>query len=282
MIIEAQQLTVSAATNAGFITIDDVSGVYVGVKLNLSETGQDSLACEIIELNRSTKVLRLRLDTPLGAIPDLSAYSSGVVNVPQQLWADQSGPTEGNGEFEGDVTIDGDLTVYGLDFLPAYATSALPAASASNEGSIVYNTTDNEPQFSDGSVWAAMGGGGVTTMGAIGAVPNANGASISGTTLTLQPADATYGGVLTAGTQSVAGAKTFTSSLGVTGSVTASVSLKVSTNSMTWAAAAPVAGTWVQGDIVWNTGVIAGGNGGGGCTVAGTPGTWKEIAPVSL
>ncbi len=48
----------------------------------------------------------------------------------------------------------------------------------------------------------------VTTMAAIGATPNANGASISAATLTLQPANASFGGVVTAGTQTFAGAKT--------------------------------------------------------------------------
>jgi len=49
---------------------------------------------------------------------------------------------------------------------------------------------------------------GVTTMAAIGATPNANGASISGSTLTLQPANGSFGGVVTTGTQTFAGKKT--------------------------------------------------------------------------
>ncbi len=51
------------------------------------------------------------------------------------------------------------------------------------------------------------------TLGAIGAAPNASGASLSGQVLTLQPADASFGGVITTGTQSIAGAKTFITSL---------------------------------------------------------------------
>lgn len=53
------------------------------------------------------------------------------------------------------------------------------------------------------------GASGVTTMAAIGASANANGATISGSNLNLEPASASFGGVLTAGTQSIAGAKTF-------------------------------------------------------------------------
>ena len=43
-------------------------------------------------------------------------------------------------------------------------------------------------------------------------------------------------------------------------------------------AAAPVAGTWAVGDIVWNTAPAAGGAPGWVCTTAGTPGTWKAMA----
>lgn len=50
---------------------------------------------------------------------------------------------------------------------------------------------------------------GDVTLTTIGATPNANGASLSGQVLNLQPASASFGGVLTTGTQSIAGDKTF-------------------------------------------------------------------------
>jgi hypothetical protein len=50
---------------------------------------------------------------------------------------------------------------------------------------------------------------GNVTLNAIGSVPNANGASIAGQVLTLQPADATNGGVVTTVAQTFAGVKTF-------------------------------------------------------------------------
>lgn len=58
--------------------------------------------------------------------------------------------------------------------------------------------------------------GGVTTMANIGSSPNADGATISGSTLTLQPASGSFGGVLTTGAQTVAGDKTLTGLLNVT------------------------------------------------------------------
>lgn len=51
------------------------------------------------------------------------------------------------------------------------------------------------------------------TLAAIGATPNANGANIVGGVLSLEPASASFGGILTTGTQSIAGAKTFTTSI---------------------------------------------------------------------
>jgi len=43
---------------------------------------------------------------------------------------------------------------------------------------------------------------------------------------------------------------------------------------------APASGTWVKGDIVYNTDPSAGGTIGWVCTVAGTPGTWKTFGEI--
>jgi len=54
------------------------------------------------------------------------------------------------------------------------------------------------------------------------------------------------------------------------------------TQTVTHGIAAPVAGTWLQGDIVYNSLASAGGNLGWVCVSAGTPGTWKEFGLISL
>ena len=59
----------------------------------------------------------------------------------------------------------------------------------------------------------------VTTIGSIAGSSTANGATISGATLTLAPADGTNGGIVTNGTQTFAGSKTFGSDLTVNGKV---------------------------------------------------------------
>lgn len=77
-----------------------------------------------------------------------------------------------------------------------------------------------------GGAWAAFSaGGGVTTMAAFGSTPNDNGASISGSTLTLQPADATHGGGVSITTQTFAGAKTFTGNATFSGTGAAIISV---------------------------------------------------------
>ena len=53
-------------------------------------------------------------------------------------------------------------------------------------------------------------------MSAIGSTANANGATLTGTILNLEPADASFGGVVTTGTQTFAGAKTMTTPTFVT------------------------------------------------------------------
>lgn len=73
--------------------------------------------------------------------------------------------------------------------------------------------TNGNCLVSNGSIWTSTtcgGGGGISALGAIGSSPNANGATISGgTTLNLEPASASFGGVVTTAAQDFAGNKTF-------------------------------------------------------------------------
>lgn len=116
----------------------------------------------------------------------------------------------------------GGATNYSLDLTGAVrhngtssgAITIQPAAAAGTYTLTLPTTDGNASEFlqTDGSgvlTWAAASGG-VTTLAAIGSSPNANGATISGSTLNLEPASASFGGVVTTGTQTMAGAKTFT------------------------------------------------------------------------
>ena len=78
-------------------------------------------------------------------------------------------------------------------------TITLTTTGTSGVATFIANTL-NIPNYADG---------GVLSLSAIGSTPNANAATITGTVLNLQPADASFGGVVTTGTQTFAGAKTF-------------------------------------------------------------------------
>jgi len=71
--------------------------------------------------------------------------------------------------------------------------------------------------------WGAGGGGGLSTVGAFGSSANTAGASVSGSTLTLQPADGSNPGGVSTTTQTFAGNKAFTGNVKV-GTVNALVS----------------------------------------------------------
>lgn len=81
------------------------------------------------------------------------------------------------------------------------------------------------------------GGGGVTTMTAVGATPNANAATISGPNLTLQPASALFPGAVTTGVQSFAGEKTFTGDVKLS---TAGANLFVGTTAFSGVGTGPI------------------------------------------
>jgi len=86
-------------------------------------------------------------------------------------------------------------------------TITLTTLNTSGAATLIGSTL-NIPNYADG---------GVLSLSAIGATGNANAATITGTVLNLQPANASFGGVVTTGTQTFAGAKTFSVDLTVNG-----------------------------------------------------------------
>ena len=75
----------------------------------------------------------------------------------------------------------------------------------------------NGGTLTDSAANAALISARVGAMAALGSTPNANGASIASGILTLQPANGTYGGYVSTGTQTFAGLKTFLSSITTAG-----------------------------------------------------------------
>jgi hypothetical protein len=109
-----------------------------------------------------------------------------------------------------DVAMSGAVTITNAGVTSLTSTSVTAAVITgfvSGAGTVA--ATDTILQAID--KLAGNGALAVTTMAAIGAAPNANGALISGNTLTLEPASASFGGVVTTGAQTFAGVKTMDS-----------------------------------------------------------------------
>lgn len=117
-------------------------------------------------------------------------------------------------------------TTQGAPFLLNYT-------GTNSRGGMIYDTLLSKVAYWNGTYWTlfSSGASGVTTMAAIGSSPNANAATISGSTLNLEPASASFGGVLTTGTQDIAGVKTFTDKIDFSTTKTEKIILLNSTES---------------------------------------------------
>jgi hypothetical protein len=102
-------------------------------------------------------------------------------------------------------------------FAPSATTAGINVGSVSGDvstpanGDLWYDSTGNLLRARINGATVSLGaGGGISALSAIGASPNANGATITGgTTLNLQPASASFGGVVTTDAQTFAGIKNF-------------------------------------------------------------------------
>lgn len=104
-------------------------------------------------------------------------------------------------------------------FLVRDGSGAVVSSVVSFPSSAIVGVSDiqvlSNKSFSDSITASNLSGTntGDVSLTAVGASPSANGASLSGQALTLQPADATHPGLITAGTQTLGGAKTFSTSI---------------------------------------------------------------------
>ena len=80
------------------------------------------------------------------------------------------------------------------------------------DGSLALNIGTGELYYVGGNVWKSAAGTPVMmTLSAVGSSPNVNGATITGTVLNLEPASVLFPGVVTTGSQTFSGTKTFSS-----------------------------------------------------------------------
>ena len=113
------------------------------------------------------------------------------------------------------IGITGDLTYTSPSFDGTSNVTAIATLSNSGVISGTYGsssaipslTIDSKGRITNATTTSLIAG--VNTVASIAGISNASGATISGTTITLTPADGINGGVLTNGAQTIAGAKTF-------------------------------------------------------------------------
>jgi hypothetical protein len=115
------------------------------------------------------------------------------------------------------ITLTGDLTGTGTGtFSTTLANSGVTAGSYGSSSAIPTFTVDAKGRITAASS-VNLPAAGVSAVGSISGTSNINAATISGTTLTLSPADATNGGIVTNGAQTIAGAKTFSDDMVLNG-----------------------------------------------------------------
>lgn len=206
------------------ITLPDAAGTIALTANNLSvfaSTTSAQLAGVLSDETGTGKVVFSASPTFTGTIGAATITATGAVTG-----SNLSGTNTG----DQTITLTGDITGSGTGSF-ATTLAAIQGTSVSGTtgtGNVMFSASPTTTGTLTAAAISASGtiagsnlsgtNTGDITLAAVGASPSANAATLSSQQLTLQPADATHPGVITTGTQTLAGQKTF--STGVTTTVT--------------------------------------------------------------
>jgi hypothetical protein len=183
----------SAGTNIGSGSVGNTTGNYsimIGTQTRPAADGETN---QIVIAGGGDGITTVGLGsntTLIGSSGTTTARIMGALTLPNTT-ASTSSTTgalkvSGGAGIAGNVYIGGTLSIAG----------GTPAA-----GDVLTSDANGL------ATWSAPSG--ITALAAIGSTANVNGASISGSTLNLEPASASFGGIVNTTTQTFAGAKTF-------------------------------------------------------------------------
>ena len=198
---------VAAAIAANFPTLNQNT---TGTAANITATSNSTLT--------TLSALSLLGSQVTGNISGNAANVTGTVAIANGGTGSGSAPTQ-----------------YGVVY--ASSTTVLASTTAGSSGQVLTSNATSAPTFQSPFV---------SSIGAFGSSPNANGLSVAAGVLTLQPASNTQPGAMSTGTQSILGSKTFlspmTASNGITtfGNITLSNAVNYSIFSMNGTATLPV------------------------------------------
>lgn len=139
--------------------------------------------------------------------------------------------------------------------LTTQVSGILPSANGGTGVNNSFNLTIAGSSSINGTFSGTSSGSntGDVTLTSVGSSPNANAASLSGQVLNLQPASASFPGVMTIGTQTLSGAKTFSNDLAITSGSTIALTINStsfifdSTNNTIGIGTQPTTTTFIDG-----------------------------------